>query len=69
MAIRILCLDYACMQPCKSKGLNWPFLHFSGGLSLNALVHVGFKSTSSLSFKNRCTIGVNNEQLLLTVHL
>ena len=20
------------MQPCKSKGLNWPFLRFSGGL-------------------------------------
>ena len=20
------------LQPCKSKGLNWPFLHFSGGL-------------------------------------
>ena len=32
MAIRILCLGYACMQPCKSKWLNWPFLHFSGGL-------------------------------------
>ena len=34
MAIRILhvCLGYACMQPCKSKRLNWPFLHFSGGL-------------------------------------
>ena len=22
------------MQPCKSKGLNWPFLRFSGGLLL-----------------------------------
>ena len=31
MAIKILCLGQACMQPCKSKGLNWPFLHFSGG--------------------------------------
>ena len=36
MAVRILCLGYACMQPGKSKGLNWPFLHFSGGHSLNA---------------------------------
>ena len=21
-----------CLQPCKSKGLNWPFFDFSGGL-------------------------------------
>ena len=24
------------MQPCKSKGRNWPFLHFFWGPSLNA---------------------------------
>ena len=32
MAIKILCLGLACMQPCNSKGLSWPFIHFYGGL-------------------------------------
>ena len=32
MAIKILYLGEACMQPCKRKGLNWPFLCFSGCL-------------------------------------
>ena len=31
MAIKIIRLGYA-LQPCKSKGLNWPFFYFSGGL-------------------------------------
>ena len=28
--IKILCLGYACMQPCESKELNWPFLLLLG---------------------------------------
>ena len=33
MAIKILCLGYACGQPCKSKGLNWPRLRLLGAFS------------------------------------
>ena len=32
MAIKILRLGYACMQPCQSKWLNWPFFCFNRGL-------------------------------------
>ena len=31
ISVAILSLG-VCMLPCKSKGLNWPFLRFSAGL-------------------------------------